>query len=472
MLFRSVVLAAVLTGSLAVTGCVEQNGASPRPGADDESHAPSAGGSSATPGSTACPEAPEYPSPRADRTRYSLALRVPSGPEPVSGRLRVIFRPNRPTSRLVFRLWANGPRQSREGAHLTVGAVTAGGRRVPAKTTDPTTLVVDPGRRLAAGDRIAVALPFSLKVPGTTLDRLSRHGTSLRLGSFFPLLAWDPDSGWITEPATSSLAESSVSPTADFDVTIHTPAGVQVLATGREVAPGRWRARAVRDFAIATGKFDLASRTLDLGRPVQVTVGIDSHLGGPPGPFLTRLGDALVALADRYGPYPWPTFSLAVQPDLGGAGIEYPNLVFQGPTSLANATSHEAGHQWFYSLVGNDQATDPWLDESLATWVGGRQDKTLDFFRSVRIPRAAKRHLGAGMGYWDRFPEDTYFAGVYAQGLQALAELGRPAKVDCALRLYAATNAYSIAEPSDLVDALARIFPDASRVLASYGVRD
>ena len=29
---------------------------------------------------------------------------------------------------------------------------------------------------------------------------------------------------------------------------------------------------------------------------------------------------------------------------------------------------HEAAHQWWYSLVGNDQALHPWMDEGLAQY--------------------------------------------------------------------------------------------------------
>ncbi|KXK12923.1 MAG: putative aminopeptidase [Chloroflexi bacterium OLB14] len=29
---------------------------------------------------------------------------------------------------------------------------------------------------------------------------------------------------------------------------------------------------------------------------------------------------------------------------------------------------HEIAHQWWYSLVGNDSALEPWLDEALATY--------------------------------------------------------------------------------------------------------
>ena len=30
---------------------------------------------------------------------------------------------------------------------------------------------------------------------------------------------------------------------------------------------------------------------------------------------------------------------------------------------------HEVGHQWFYSTVGNNQLTAPWLDEAMTTYI-------------------------------------------------------------------------------------------------------
>ncbi|HHX08127.1 MAG TPA: M1 family metallopeptidase [Chloroflexi bacterium] len=44
---------------------------------------------------------------------------------------------------------------------------------------------------------------------------------------------------------------------------------------------------------------------------------------------------------------------------------------FYDNTPLNNLTiliPHELSHQWFYSLVGNDQALEPWLDESIASY--------------------------------------------------------------------------------------------------------
>ena len=36
--------------------------------------------------------------------------------------------------------------------------------------------------------------------------------------------------------------------------------------------------------------------------------------------------------------------------------------------NLTILVPHEISHQWFYSLVGNDPAKEPWLDETIATY--------------------------------------------------------------------------------------------------------
>jgi hypothetical protein len=73
------------------------------------------------------------------------------------------------------------------------------------------------------------------------------------------------------------------------------------------------------------------------------------------------------------------------------------------------------------------------------------------------------------VSYWEGRPL-AYYAGVYLQGAQALIGLGDVARVDCALRLFAAANAYRIARPPDLFAALERVFPDARVVMAGYGL--
>jgi hypothetical protein len=201
---------------------------------------------------------------------------------------------------------------------------------------------------------------------------------------------------------------------------------------------------------------------------VQVTVGVQQGLQASPATYLERVVRSLEDFGRRFGPYPWPAFTLALTPELGG-GIEYPGHVMQGPDTLG-VTSHEVGHQWFYGLVGNDQGRDPWLDEGLATWADARFAGTLERIKARAIPAGAKNMVGQPMSYWTEH-QQVYDDGVYVQGAQALAALGDPDLVDCALRLYVAVNAYRIASQSDLVRAAAAVFPDAAATLIGFGVK-
>jgi len=200
---------------------------------------------------------------------------------------------------------------------------------------------------------------------------------------------------------------------------------------------------------------------------VHVTVAVDQGLRDDPHAFLVPAVRAINVLSATFGPYPWPTYTIAVTPSLR-RGIEYPMLVSAGSGSSHRSTPHEVGHQWFYGLVGDDQARDPWLDEGLASWAEARVLGTLPSFVARVLPPDARARTGAPMTYWEG--RSSYYLGVYVQGVQALASLGPADRVDCALAIYVARNAYRIARPDDLRQALTAVFPDAAAALARYGV--
>jgi len=397
------------------------------------------------------------------RPHYALNVRIGGDRFSVSGTERVDFPAPKPVDRVVLRLWPNSLAQV--GARIAVSGVRTPGRASKVTLPDRTTLVL---KLATPARRVRVELAWRLRLPPANGGRLVNAFGDLRLGSFFPLLAWD-GRAWALDPPSVLRGETSTSPTSDFDVHVSAPRGVRILATGTPTAPGRWHATAVRDFALAAGRFAVATVTAQAGRPVRITAAVQRGTGVDASAFAARARRALEELAARYGPYPWPEYRVVVYRDLEGSGIEYPTLVFEGPASLRRATTHEAAHQWFYSLVGNNQAHDPWLDESLATWAQARIDDTFPFFLSAQIPPAAQGRLSAPMSYWSTVPSD-YFEGVYVQGVQALESLGDRRLVDCALRLYAARTAYRVATANDLIGALAELFPpDALRRLEAFG---
>ncbi len=411
---------------------------------------------------------PPRATPDPDRPSYRLDLRVDLAANAVEGRQVVRFTPDVATDRLVFRLWPNGPRPSAAGARLDVDAVYLGSSvPVPTERPDATTLVVPLDDPLPAGATIEATVPFRLTLPGPVNDRISRRGDTVRLGTFHPLLAWEPGVGWATEPATALFAESTTSPVADWSVSVTAPDGLTVLASG-ELRDGRYTASALREFALSIGRFRVAEGIAGAPHQVPVTVAVESGMSDDPAAYLSTVVRSMTDFGARFGAYPFERYTLVLTPDLSG-GIEYPSFVHQGTDTGGRTTPHEVGHQWFYALVGNDQGRDPWLDEGFSTYAEARYLGTLGSFTGRAIPAGARGRAGEPMTYWaDR--RDSYYRGVYVQGAQALAALGSPEQVDCALRHHVARNAWGIATNRSTIDALRAVFPDVEATLARFGI--
>jgi hypothetical protein len=269
--------------------------------------------------------------PPPNRPHYLLHIKVEPGLRRVDGTLTVSFTPPRKIDRLIFRLWPNSAFYARRGAKLTVSSVTSQGHHLPTSTPDATMLVVE--RPVASHLRITVSMNWALRLPRQ--EGLQLHGgSSARLLSFFPLLAWK-GAGWSTDRPVRTDSFWPTSPTADFDARIAVPARLRVLATGEEVGPGRWHARAVRDFAVAVGSFQVVSTTVNAPRPVRIMVGLERGSPYSAHDFLVSAAHVLRFYAARYADYPWSTYSLAVMKDfIGLSGTAYPTLGFLGDASL------------------------------------------------------------------------------------------------------------------------------------------
>jgi aminopeptidase N len=147
-----------------------------------------------------------------------------------------------------------------------------------------------------------------------------------------------------------------------------------------------------------------------------------------------------------YGPYARPEVDLVEGPGAGGRGggvaMEYPELVMtpSDPTSVA----HELAHQWFYAIVGDDQWSEPWLDESFAEFSAARlPSRTVpNRLRGCRIPDARDTPLDASMARLStslrRYVDTAYTGGAcFLRAVQR--ELGR-ARFDTFMRTLVATH--------------------------------
>ncbi len=63
---------------------------------------------------------------------------------------------------------------------------------------------------------------------------------------------------------------------------------------------------------------------------------------------------------------------------------------------LESTVAHEVGHQWFYNGVGNDQHTEPWLDEAVDQYVTGL------YFLDQYGPSGQQSYRDSWVSRWER----------------------------------------------------------------------
>ncbi|MCW2607876.1 MAG: hypothetical protein JWO60_2569, partial [Frankiales bacterium] len=380
------------------------------------------------PSALPCPSG--YAAPDPARPVLTADLTV-DGRGGVTGTLRYLFTPDVATGEIVLRLWGAAPRPRARGGSVTVSRVAVAGVPRTVQRPAPTLLRVPLNGRTPAGRQVTVDVAFSLRLPVGADDRLGfRSGVSW-LGSGVPLLAWERGRGWATEPETRNFAEATTSEAMELRrLAVTRPAGQTVLATGARVSDdGRtavFRARAVRDLLVASGAFRVSRTTASTGGGgVPVEVGVAPGLRDDPAAVAAELSRAVRAHASRFGPYPYERLVAAVVPDLSG-GVEQPGAVLlgSGQGSPRDATgSHEVAHLWWYGLVGDDQARDPWLDEAFATYAEALDRGTGPGYERTTVPADALRRTGAPMTYWEG--RSSYYRGVYVQGATALLRARR-----------------------------------------------
>ncbi|MCW2599538.1 MAG: putative alanine aminopeptidase [Frankiales bacterium] len=380
----------------------------------------------------------------------------------VTGTERVVFTPDRTVTELVFRLWASSPRPRAAGGSSTLTSVAVDGATRTFSRPVPT-LVRIPWRGVI-GRPVTIDLGFGLVLPRGADDRFGNRGTTSWFASGMPLLAWERGRGWATEPATSAFAEASTSEEMRLArLTIHHAAGLTAVATGSVVSEDATTtvtsAPTIRDVAVAVGAF----RTVTLPGPVPVLVAVAPQVKDDPKVVAREVVRATRVHVARFGPFPYGRLVVAVLPDIHG-GIEYPGAILLGTGQDKDATvSHEVAHQWFYGLVGDDQARDPWLDEAFATYAEALDRGTGDRYRSAVVPVDGVGRAGRPMTYWEG--RRSYFRSVYVQGAAALlrARAAAPAAFDSQVRCYVARSAHRIATPADVASAMPLAVPALRR---------
>lgn len=251
---------------------------------------------------------------------------------------------------------------------------------------DRTVLRVTLPEPVAPGDEIRLEIQWQSKVPKT----FARTGVR---GDYFFIAQWFPKIGVLEENGewnchqfiqTEFYADFGV-----YDVRMTVPTGWIVGATGKEIekkdngdgtTTHHYYQEDVHDFAwVATPHFQVHNEVFEEpGLPrVNMRLLLMPDHAGKRDRYFAAARAALKYYGTWWGAYPYDHITI-VDPAYksGTGGMEYPTL-FTGGThwlsplasrSPEGVTVHEAGHQFWYGIVANNEFEHAWMDEGFNTY--------------------------------------------------------------------------------------------------------
>ncbi|HEY5982740.1 MAG TPA: M1 family aminopeptidase, partial [Anaerolineales bacterium] len=233
-------------------------------------------------------------------------------------------------------------------------------------------------RVLEPGSTTTFSLGYSLELPWKSGDGTFGYRTDqVNLTNWFPFIVPFEGAWLLHDPST--YGEYLVYDAADFDVNVKVDdAGIVLAASALAESTGdgvHYHLEGARTFVISASDSYRVKETA-VG-PVQIMA---YYLPGHENAndAVTWMATQSVGLyAVKFAPYPYTSLSI-VESDLKD-GQEFDGLVFLASkfydeyngtarSNLVTIGTHEIAHQWWFGLVGNDQASEPWLDEALSVY--------------------------------------------------------------------------------------------------------
>ena len=360
---------------------------SPQPSATATATLPEAPTVTATPEPTATPSPTPTPLPlNGQQTQYDIDATIDYYNRfvTVTSRSTYVNKANAPINEMVFVVY---PIIFQNAIYMK-SVSTGNNTPVTDYTWDGYRMVIPLASPLLPGQQIEFEHEFELYLwaRGDSGGVFSHNGQQLNLSYWFPMIPpYTEEEGWIAHDVnlvnSTFVGEYLFFEPSDYTVSIQ-------FTDRRENFKIAAPALPEENEGVITYHLDLA-RTFTLSISDIFTVAerevngikIQSFTFNEHASVADVVADlaiqAVTLYSELYGDYNRDVLNIVeFNSDIG---MEFDGLVFLSPyfynlypgnaeSNIHVYTAHEIAHQWFYSIVGNDQATEPWLDEALATY--------------------------------------------------------------------------------------------------------
>ncbi len=274
------------------------------------------------------------------------------------------------------------------GVFNLTSLTTPEGPQVTSAAWERTWLRLPLERPLAPGERMSLELRYELALPARVAEADLRpmvFGWSARqvnLVDWYPYLPpYQPGgAGWQVQPP-GYYGEHQTYEASDFTINLQVtnpPPGLSVAAGAPATVDGDWRRyelKSARTFALSLSEsYQVSTRQAG---PVTITSYFYPEHAAAGERAAQAAAESLELYGRLFGAYRRTALAVVEADFLDG--MEYDGLFFLSNgfynlyagapgDYLVALAAHETAHQWWYALVGNDQALQPWLDEALCTY--------------------------------------------------------------------------------------------------------
>jgi hypothetical protein len=384
---------------------------------------------------------------------------------------------------IVFRMYPNSPDL---GGRMRIYDVTVDEQSVEGFYEQRNTVYRIPlPEPLQNGDAVEIVMDFitiAERGLNSSYGRYTFINDHLTIAGWHPVLAVYENGDWWTVAHLSGATDPHYAKTALYEVFVTHAEGLPFQISGviletlengdgtvtEHIATGPMR----YSFLVAGGDMGTISEEAD-GTTVNVLYLPGDERGAE---WILEVGvNSLKAFNEAYGDYPFA--ELDIVENVTPTGVEFPGLVIvaknnwnAGSVGVEITTAHEVAHQWWYSLVHNDQPNHLWIDESLTSFsertylryvYGEDSQRVLDHIQGSRSSYNGFRGTAGAVDFPMNTPADVLnqyqggiFFVVYVKGrvfYGELRELIGPEAFMEGIRSYFEDNKYGIVNSGEII---------------------
>lgn len=222
-------------------------------------------------------------------------------------------------------------------------------------------------------ERVEIFIAFTVNL-ANVISRTGNNPNTINLANFYPILCSRNEQGFY-ECVYYSTGDPFYSDCANYKVKITADQSLTVASSGKLIESTVINGKAINSYSVKKARsfaFVLSEKFSTLKEQVDgVEINYYYYNDSSPEISMQYAVKSMKYFEKTFGEYPYPTYAV-VQTEFVQGGMEFPGLVMISngldERSYGEVIVHETAHQWWQSVVGNNEIEYGFLDEGLAEY--------------------------------------------------------------------------------------------------------